>query len=173
MGLEFVTQWKIGISLLSPTRCASHQVIEASAIKRSARGPVPEWVGIPLPEGRDNMVPRGPDVYIVREVLDHSPPACRCAGCWSEHGLLRIVLSVITMLGALMLLTPSTPDAHTEPWRGREVEGGREGYFRITGIMGQTFISATCSSDNIRYCLCSKQNQKDMLPCSRFVATTG
>ena len=71
------------------------------------------------------MVPRGPDVYVVREVLDHSPPACRCAGCWSEHGLFRIVLSVITMLGALMLLTPSTPAAHTEPWRGREVEGGR------------------------------------------------
>lgn len=37
MGLEFVTQWKIGISLLSPTRCASHQIVEASAIKAGQR----------------------------------------------------------------------------------------------------------------------------------------
>lgn len=33
---------------------------------------IPEWVGIPLPESRDNVVPRAPDVCAIAEILDHS-----------------------------------------------------------------------------------------------------
>lgn len=33
---------------------------------------LPEWVRVPLPKSRDNMVPRTPDVCAVTEILDHS-----------------------------------------------------------------------------------------------------
>lgn len=32
---------------------------------------LPEWVGIPLPKSRDNVVPGAPDVYVITKILDH------------------------------------------------------------------------------------------------------
>lgn len=35
-------------------------------------GSLPVWIWIPLPESRDNMLPRAPDVNVITEIFDHS-----------------------------------------------------------------------------------------------------
>lgn len=35
---------------------------------------IPIRIWIPLPKSRDNMLPPTPDVDVIREILDHSPP---------------------------------------------------------------------------------------------------
>lgn len=37
-------------------------------------GSLPVWIWIPLPESRDNMLPRAPDVNVITEIFDHSSP---------------------------------------------------------------------------------------------------
>ena len=56
--------------LLTPTTCFTISIPDENTDHENIT--IPEWVWVPLPKSRDNMVPRTPDVCVITEILDHS-----------------------------------------------------------------------------------------------------